>query len=61
VMIGRPPIPIDVNDETPFISMRVGGDLGIFRLFAARIPFLRVVFDKVGEFACGGVSLGCPG
>ena len=61
MMIGRASVAVDIDDETPFIPVRIDRDGGILRFFASRIAFLRVGGDFVREFAGGGGLLGGPG
>mmetsp|Transcript_395 Transcript_395/g.819 ORF Transcript_395/g.819 Transcript_395/m.819 type:complete len:213 (+) Transcript_395:4212-4850(+) len=61
VMIGRASVAVDVDDETPFVSVGVDGGVGVFGFFASRVAFLGVGGYGVGEFAGGCVGLGRPG
>lgn len=60
-MVGRASVAVDVDDETPFVTVGVDGGVGVFGFFAARVAFLGVGCYGVGEFAGGCVGLGRPG
>lgn len=60
MMIAGATVPVDVNDETPFVPLGIDGGFGVFGLFASGIAFLGVVENGVMEFARGRDGSGRP-
>lgn len=60
VVVAGLSVAVDVNDESPLVSVGVQRDLRVFRNFGSRLSFVCVVGEKVCEFNGGRNGLGGP-